>query len=212
MRSPSGRSTAISTRSARGGAGYGEPGPGGGFALLDSYRTNLTGLTEGEVRALFMLNIPRPLADLGVGRELGAALRKLAAALPSARRDDEQRVRQRFLLDAVGWEQVEESAPHLATVHRAVWEDRRLHLAYRIHPLAVLVEQTVDPYGLVAKGGDWHLVYAVASAGGGLRLRGRSASSVWPCCSMHGWPVRRSRGPRTSTWRPSGGSGAPRGM
>ncbi len=37
---------------------YGEPGPEGGYALVDSYRTNLTGLTEGEVRALFMLSIP----------------------------------------------------------------------------------------------------------------------------------------------------------
>lgn len=144
---------------------YGEPGPGGGYRLLDSYRTDLTGLTEGEARALFMLDIPRPLADLGVGRDLGAALRKLAAALPGARRADEQRVRQRFLMDPVGWDQVETSTPHLATVHRAVWEDRRLHLAYRIHPLAVHVEQTVDPYGLVAKAGDWRLVYAVSPAG-----------------------------------------------
>ena len=127
----------IDALSAAGVPVYGEAGAGGGYALLDSYRTNLTGLTEGEVRALFMLSIPKPLADLGVGRELGAALRKLAAALPSARRDDEERVRQRFLLDAVGWEQVEESAPHLPTVHQAVWEDRRLHLAYRIDPLAV---------------------------------------------------------------------------
>src|SRR5512136_3468262 len=62
---------------------YGEAGPQGGYALLDSYRTNLTGLTEGEVRALFMLSIPQPLADLGMGHELGAALRKLSAALPA---------------------------------------------------------------------------------------------------------------------------------
>lgn len=79
---------------------YGEAGPAGGYALLDSYRTNLTGLTEGEARALFMLSIPQPLADLGVGPELAAALRKLAAALLTARRGDETRVRQRFHLDA----------------------------------------------------------------------------------------------------------------
>ena len=143
---------------------YGEPGPEGGYALLDSYRTNLTGLTEGEVRALFMLSIPQPLADLGVGRELGAALRKLSAALPAARRSDEQRVRQRFHLDATGWDQVEESAPHLSMVHQAVWQDRKLHLAYRIQPLAIHVEQTVDPYGLVAKAGIWHLVYGLGGA------------------------------------------------
>ena len=41
---------------------YGESGPAGGFALLDSYRTSLTGLSSGEVRALFMLTIPAPLA------------------------------------------------------------------------------------------------------------------------------------------------------
>jgi predicted DNA-binding transcriptional regulator YafY len=154
----------IDALSAAGVPVYGEAGPGGGYALLDSYRTNLTGLTEGEVRALFMLNIPRPLADLGLGRDLGAALRKLAAALPSARRDDERRVRQRFLLDTVGWDQAEESAPHLTTVHRAVWQDRRLFLAYRIGPLAVQIKQTVDPYGLVAKAGDWNLVYALKDA------------------------------------------------
>ncbi len=154
----------IDALSAAGVPVYGEPGPEGGYALLDSYRTNLTGLTEGEVRALFMLSIPQPLADLGVGRELGAALRKLSAALPAARRSEEQRVRQRFHLDATGWDRVEESAPHLPTVHQAVWQDRKLHLAYRIQPLAIHVEQTVNPYGLVAKAGIWHLVYGINGA------------------------------------------------
>ncbi|MGD9101627.1 MAG: HTH domain-containing protein, partial [Anaerolineae bacterium] len=58
---------------------YAERGAGGGYALLDSYRTNLTGLTQDEVRALFMLSIPAPLAELGVSQELKAALLKLAA-------------------------------------------------------------------------------------------------------------------------------------
>ena len=49
---------------------YGERGPSGGYALLDGYRTNLTGLTADEIRAFFMLSIPAPLAALGVGHEL----------------------------------------------------------------------------------------------------------------------------------------------
>ncbi|MEM7034769.1 MAG: HTH domain-containing protein [Chloroflexota bacterium] len=52
---------------------YAERGPGGGCSLLDSYRTNLTGLTEDELRALFMLSIPSPLEDLGMSKPLEAA-------------------------------------------------------------------------------------------------------------------------------------------
>jgi len=67
---------------------YSERGRDGGYALLDGYRTSLTGLNENEVRALFMLSIPSPLRELGVGQELETALRKLVAALPAARRED----------------------------------------------------------------------------------------------------------------------------
>ncbi len=138
---------------------YSASGPDGGFALLDSFRTNLTGLTEGEVRALFMLSIPAPLADLGVSQELRAALLKLSAALPAARRQDETWVRQRFHLDATGWEQAEEQVPHLSTIHQAVWTDRRLAVVYRPIP-PITLERVVDPYGLVAKAGVWYLVCA----------------------------------------------------
>jgi predicted DNA-binding transcriptional regulator YafY len=34
---------------------YSEIGRDGGFALLDHYRTSLTGMTDGELRALFKL-------------------------------------------------------------------------------------------------------------------------------------------------------------
>ncbi len=63
---------------------YTERGPGGGCTLLESYRTDLNGLTENEVRALFMLSIPAPLVDLGLSLELKAALLKLSAALPAS--------------------------------------------------------------------------------------------------------------------------------
>jgi predicted DNA-binding transcriptional regulator YafY len=67
---------------------YGTSGPEGGYALVESYRTSLTGLTPGEVRALFSLSIPAPLNDLGLSQELKAAFLKLSASLPDARRDE----------------------------------------------------------------------------------------------------------------------------
>jgi predicted DNA-binding transcriptional regulator YafY len=149
----------IDALSAAGVPVYGEAGREGGFALLDSYRTNLTGLTEGEVRALFMLNIPAALADLGLSRELKQALLKLSAALPAGRRADEEQVRQRFYLDTTWWDQGAGPVPHLQTLYQAVWQDRRIRLTY--HPLPpVELEQCVDPYGLVAKAGAWYLVCA----------------------------------------------------
>lgn len=138
---------------------YGETGPEGGYALLNSYRTNLTGLTDGEVRALFMLSIPAPLEELGVSQELCTALLKLSAALPESHRRDEAKVRQRFHLDSAWWRQGEEQMPHLPTIHRALWEDRQLHLVYR-SPVGVPIRRKVAPYGLVAKAGVWYLVCA----------------------------------------------------
>ena len=82
---------------------YGEAGLEGGYQLLDSYRTNLTGLTEGEARALFMLNMPGPLTKLGLSQDLKAAMLKLSSALPESRRQDEERVRQRYYIDASWW-------------------------------------------------------------------------------------------------------------
>jgi predicted DNA-binding transcriptional regulator YafY len=138
---------------------YAETGRDGGYALLDSYRTTLTGLTEGEVRALFMLSIPAPLAELGVSQHLKAALLKLSAALPESRRQDEERVRQRFYLDSSWWHQGDEPVPYLQTIHQAVWEDRKLQISYRL-PFSLQIQKVIDPYGLVAKSGLWYLVYA----------------------------------------------------
>jgi predicted DNA-binding transcriptional regulator YafY len=136
---------------------YAERGPGGGCALLDSYRTTLTGLTQDEVRALSMVSIPAPLAELGVSQQLQTALLKLAAALPASRRDDEERVRQRIHLDSAEWFQMVEPVPHLQTIQQAVWDDRKLHLTYHL-PFEAQAEWLVDPYGLVAKASTWYLV------------------------------------------------------
>lgn len=152
---------------------YGEPGPDGGYALVDRYRTNLTGLTEGEVRALFMLSIPAPLSDLGMSQELRTALLKLTAALPAARRHDETWIRQRFHLDATWWQQGEGHVPHLKTIHQAVWQDCKLYVVYR--PLfSVEIERLVLPYGLVAKAGTWYVLETMLNM-----------SIAFPICQMY---------------------------
>ena len=152
----------IDALSAAGVPVYAERGPGGGCALIDSYRTTLTGLTGDEVRALFMLSIPTPLDDLGVSQELKSALLKLSAALPATRRQDEKRARQRIYLDWSNWRYHEEPEPvvHLQTVQQAVWQDRKLEFTYRLQFGSPVERQTVvEPYGLVAKAGTWYLVY-----------------------------------------------------
>ena len=58
-------------------------GPHGGIALLPGYRTDVTGLTAEESRALFVLLSGRAHAELGLGQAIGSALRKLMAALPA---------------------------------------------------------------------------------------------------------------------------------
>jgi predicted DNA-binding transcriptional regulator YafY len=137
---------------------YTERGPGGGLALLDSYRTNLTGLTEDELRALFLLSVPAPLARLGISSELRSALLKLSAALPESRRAEETAARQRFHLDWNGWFQEEEPVPHLSVIQQAVWNDQQLLLAYPMVMEAYVRDARVNAYGLVAKAGEWFLV------------------------------------------------------
>lgn len=149
----------VTALSASGVPVYCERGPGGGVALLEDYRTSLTGLTPDEVRALFMMSVPAALDQLGVGRELKAALRKLAAALPESKRREETQARQRIHLDSSWWFPSKGDAPCLPVIQQAVWNDRYLRMKFRsIYDREV--EQVVAPYGLVAKAHLWHLVYA----------------------------------------------------
>ncbi len=140
---------------------YAERGPHGGVRLVDGYRTRLTGLTNPEAEALFLSGLPGPAAELGLGTVVAAARLKVLAALPPELRTRASRISQRFHLDAPGWFQTSESAPHLQSLSTAVWEDRRLRIRYRRKDTQV-VEREVEPLGLVLKAGVWYMV-----AGGG---------------------------------------------
>ena len=136
---------------------YAERGPQGGCALMESYRTNLTGLKEDEVQALFMLTVPGLLAELGADKSSESALLKLTAALPKPFQQTAEEVRRRIYLDAAPWFQPQEATPHLHTVQDALWQQRRLRMTYR-RADGTWVKQLVDPYGLVAKAGTWYMV------------------------------------------------------
>jgi len=132
---------------------YAERGPGGGCSLLDSYRTTLTGLSENEVRALFLLSVPSPLADLGIAGEIKTALLKLVAAKPP----DSDPVARRIHLDTTWWFESDNPAPHLRPLYEALIAERQVMLRYR-QAFGTEVERLADPYGLVAKAGVWYLV------------------------------------------------------
>jgi predicted DNA-binding transcriptional regulator YafY len=136
-----------------------ERGTGGGWALVDGYRTNLTGLNGEEIQTLFAGLPERLLADLNLDRASDAAHVKLLSALPAASRAAAEYARRRIHVDVAGWGSSEESLPHLHTIQEALWRGRRLLLGYgRDCEGDAPAERAVDPLGLVAKGSVWYLV------------------------------------------------------
>ncbi len=137
---------------------YTDRGPGGGISLLDRYRTNLTGLNEDEKRALFLLSIPTPLAELGLSRQVKGALLKLRASLPAAHSEDEIGIHQRLHLDWAGWHRLDERVPHLRVLQEAVWHNLLLVIKHRLLVRDQIMERIIAPYSLIAKAGTWYLV------------------------------------------------------
>ena len=101
-------------------------GTGGGWFLLDTYRTNLTGLNPVEVQALFLPQPDRLLADLGLRQASEAAMVKLLAALPTIYRPDAQYVQQRIHIDSAGGRHSDEDISFLPTLQAAIWQERKL--------------------------------------------------------------------------------------
>src|SRR5215210_3110841 len=109
---------------------YADIGRNGGFAMLDGWRTRLTGLTAPEARALFLSGLPGPASELGLGDEVAAAELKLLAALPADWQDEATRMSSRFHLDPKGWFASGHKPDYLKLVADTVWRERRLAIRY----------------------------------------------------------------------------------
>ncbi|MFI7705344.1 helix-turn-helix transcriptional regulator [Nonomuraea sp. NPDC049480] len=133
---------------------YPQPGRGGGWQLVGGARTDLSGLTAAEARALFLLLGPATTA----APQLTSALRKLMRALPATFRADAEAAAQAVVSDAVRWGEVGREPPGLVeNLQGAVVRRSKVRLAYTGRG-GRSTERLVDPLGLVDKDGVWYLL------------------------------------------------------
>jgi predicted DNA-binding transcriptional regulator YafY len=142
---------------------YAQAGRGGGWQLLGGGRTDLSGLTVDEARALFLAAGTAPTT----GSDPTSALRKLVRALPEPFRAEAELAAQAVIVDPTTWGSSDPPPPpeHLEVLQRAVVERRRVLLDY-VDRTRTPSERVVEPLGLVSKGTVW---YVVASTDRGMR-------------------------------------------
>jgi predicted DNA-binding transcriptional regulator YafY len=134
-------------------------GAGGGWRLVDGYKTNVSGLNDSEIQALFVTRPSKLLADLHLDKASDAALVKLLSVLPAVNRRGAELAWQRIHIDVSGWNRSRDPVPHLPLLQKALWSDRRIRMMYEREDC--VSERVLDPLGLVAKGAVWYLVAAV---------------------------------------------------
>ncbi len=143
---------------------YSQQGRGGGWRLAGGGRTDLSGLSAPEARALFLVTGP----SAGAKPEVKAALRKLVRALPEPMRAPAEAASTKVVIDAGGWGQQPERRPDpplLDAVQRAVIEGVQSDLGYVARDRKPTT-RLIHPLGLAAKGPVWYLV---AGTDAGLR-------------------------------------------
>src|SRR3954469_21421779 len=135
---------------------YSMQGRNGGWRPAGGGRTDLSGLTAAEARALFLVAGPSSSAT----PEMRAALRKLVRALPESFREAAQATTTAVVVDPAGWDETQRdrpSPPHLDAVQRAVVEGEQILLGY-VARTREPSTRVVHPLGLAAKGSSWYLV------------------------------------------------------
>lgn len=133
---------------------YPQPGRGGGWSLLGGSRTDLTGLTASEVRALFLLTGSATPLDSAAR----SALQKLVQALPETFRDQAHAAAAAVTLDPTPWGEADRPRPqHVDQLQAAVVARRKVSLEYE-NQASKKTRRLVDPLGVVCKNSVWYLV------------------------------------------------------
>ena len=132
---------------------YPQPGRGGGWQLLGEGRTDLSGFTASEARALFLLLGPRA----GESAAAASALRKVMRALPPTFRADAEAAADAVVVEAGGWGAPASTPAEVHVLQHAVVERRIVGFTYAAWGREP-ADRMVRPLGLVDKAGRWYLV------------------------------------------------------
>ena len=136
---------------------YSEGGHGGGIALIEEYRTTLTGLNKSEVQTLFLASNNHALRDVGLGDAAENLVLKLLAALPKTHHSTADHIRQRLMIDPTWWWHDNTTPPFWDNLQQAVYEDRLIEATYENFDGNV-AERVLAPYSLICKSSLWYLV------------------------------------------------------
>jgi predicted DNA-binding transcriptional regulator YafY len=135
---------------------YSVQGRGGGWRLVGGARTDLSGLTASEARALFLVAGPASTAT----PDVKAALRKLVRALPEPFRAQAEAAAASVVVDPRLWGASAAAPPpprFLDALQEAVISGVQVRLGY-VDSKGAETERMVHPLGVVAKGPTWYLV------------------------------------------------------
>jgi predicted DNA-binding transcriptional regulator YafY len=146
----------IDALSAAGFPVYGDAGPGGGFRLLDVPTQRMTTLDSAEAEAMLLISLPGPATELGLGTLIDTVRDKLMLRLSRPAQVRAEKLAARFHLDPDDWYRSAEALPVLPQLARAILDEQRIRFTYRSWTRSR--DWTVDPLGIVLKGGTWYLV------------------------------------------------------
>ena len=135
---------------------YSLRGRGGGWRLVVGARTDLSGLTASEARALFLA----AGTAMDATPAAKAALGKLVQALPEPFRDQAEVAASSLVVDPKAWgaKWDERRAPQfLGVLQDATISGVQVRLGY-VDRQGAETQRTVHPLGVVAKGPAWYLV------------------------------------------------------
>ncbi len=137
---------------------YSTAGRNGGWRLAGDGKTDLSGLSATEIRALFLV----AGTSSGTTPQIKSALRKLVRALPESLRDQAELAASSVVVDPQGWDSRSRQAagdnpPFLDEVQSAIVTRKQLSIEYTDR-VGAPSARIVHPLGLAAKGARWYLI------------------------------------------------------